>query len=103
MKKHLHTVQLPVSERLQILDVGFGTGKWADDVAQRYATAQVTAVDIFPSQIPEPEDNLNTISPIDFTESRWGNLRDNSFHLAHLSQLCGSVPDWDRLYATVFK
>ncbi|KAF2180497.1 S-adenosyl-L-methionine-dependent methyltransferase [Zopfia rhizophila CBS 207.26] len=42
----------------KILECGYGLGQWAVAVAQEHAQCEVTAVDIYPADLPEVPDNL---------------------------------------------
>lgn len=102
----LHEARLrPRSGRLEILDVGSGTGKWAIWAAAAYNDAEVTTIDLLPITGVELQmyPNLHPKSPVDFTERSWADLRVDSFDLVRLPLLCGCVPDWPALLRTAFR
>lgn len=91
--------------RPQVLDVGYGTGIWAYEMALQYPNVDVVGIDLYNNQ-PERDDeavaNASFLTPVDFTQSDWG-FREGTFDLIHMSQLCGCVPDWAQHYARVLR
>lgn len=78
----------------RILDLGTGSGIWAIDIADAYASALVTGVDIAPVQplwIP-----TNCQFEIDDIENDWL-YEKNIFDFIHARELMMMVRDWPRL------
>lgn len=93
-----------VSHRLQILDVGYGTGIWAYEMAKSNAHVDVLGIDLFGTE-PTRNDaipNVQFETPLNFTDTNW-HLREGYFDLIRMSQLCGCVPDWLQQYSTAFR
>ncbi len=112
LKGRLHNADLrqsePGSTRRQILDVGCGTGHWCFDMANSNPEMDVYGIDLLDFsellRVRTPEiPNCRLPLDIDFTTAAWGNLRDSSFDFVRASRLCGSVPNWDQMYQTVYK
>ncbi|KXL49764.1 hypothetical protein M433DRAFT_62118, partial [Acidomyces richmondensis BFW] len=73
---------------LHALDVGYGTGIWLLDMADLYPSARLYGID--------------TVPEVDFEQPDWG-FAHGSFDYIHMSQLLGSVSDWERLCRTAFR
>lgn len=101
----LHNADLsPRNGRLQVLDVGCGTGIWAYEMAQATPEADVFGIDLVMSQ-PTRDDNIPNCTfntPVDFADANWG-FPESHFDLIRLSQLLGSVADWSALYSQVYR
>ncbi|KAG9191644.1 hypothetical protein G6011_10378 [Alternaria panax] len=52
---------LPVKEPRAILECGYGNGEWAVQCAEDFEDCEVTAVDIFPMDLPDQPENLELI------------------------------------------
>ncbi|KAK5121061.1 hypothetical protein LTR85_005545 [Meristemomyces frigidus] len=92
------------SGRYRILDVGYGTGAWLYDMLDEYPNAQLVGIDMAPTEEenPRPGRDIRFVAHVDFTQNDWG-LREGSFDLVRMSQLCGSVPDWQRLCTNAWR
>ena len=85
----------PISESPQkILDLGTGTGIWAIDVADKYASASVIGVDIAAVQPQWIPPNLQF--EIEDVESDWLWAK-NSFDFIHARELIFAIRDWPKL------
>lgn len=104
LSKKLHNADLGRRDhRLQILDVGCGTGIWPLEMAKESPDADVVGIDLITNQATrEGLRNVRFQTPIDFTSPDWG-LTERAFDFVRMSQLCGSVPSWSQLYYTVSK
>jgi SAM-dependent methyltransferase len=91
----------PGNGRRQVLDVGCGTGNWCMDMAKIHPDMDIYGVDLNPNYNPDIP-NCTFMSKVDFTVANWG-LRESSFDFIRASRLCGSVPNWDHLYQTIFR
>ncbi|RMY41059.1 hypothetical protein D0865_12387 [Hortaea werneckii] len=89
---------IPHSDRPHVLDVGYGTGSWLYDMSDKYPKAHLVGIDTAPTRErdPEPSKDMHFLAPVDFESDDWG-VPEGSFDLINMSQLCGSVRDWDRL------
>ncbi|KAK5678551.1 hypothetical protein LTS10_008995 [Elasticomyces elasticus] len=91
---HLATLR---TGRLRILDIGYGTGKWAIQMKGRYPQAEVIAIDIGNYPVDEYDRPVNfgvEFRPgVDFLMDDWG-FEDGTFDFIHAGLLCGSVSDW---------
>ena len=101
----LHNADLqPRSHRRQCLDVGFGTGIWAYEMAITNPDIDVSGIDLVSNQPNRSEiiPNVSFRTPVDFTRPEWP-FPLASFDFIHMSQLCGCVPDWLSLYRNVVR
>lgn len=89
----------PLEQPHKILDLGTGTGIWANDMGDKYPSAQVTGIDISPIQpsFVSP----NTRFEVDDIENEW--TFHSQFDYIHCRYLAGSVRDWPRLMQQVYK
>lgn len=88
----------PVSDPLEILDIGTGTGIWALDVADKFPQANVTATDLSPIQpnwVP-----MNLQYEINDCESPW--TYNKQFDFIHMRNLSGGIADWPKLLRECF-
>jgi len=89
---------------LRILDIGYGTGIWAIEMAQKYPQAEIIAIDLG-NDHPMVDDFVFRVdfrSGVDFTSNFWGlENQEGTFDLVHAALLCGSVPDWKAFYAKI--
>lgn len=89
----------------RVLDIGFGTGLWAQDMADVYPNVAVTGIDLSGFRRIGYRDvfpNLTLNCPVDYNEDDWGE-REASFDLAHIAMLLGSVTDWLSMYRKVMR
>lgn len=89
---------------LHALDVGYGTGIWLLDMADLYPSARLYGIDMVPEalrDVPRPGGNV-ICREVDFEHPDWG-FAFGSFDYIHMSQLLGSVSDWERLCRTAFR
>ncbi|OCL10457.1 S-adenosyl-L-methionine-dependent methyltransferase [Glonium stellatum] len=49
----------PLDYPMRILDCGYGRGQWAVAMAETYTDSRVTAIDIYPAELPDQPDNLD--------------------------------------------
>lgn len=71
-------------------------------MAGLYPDSDICAIDLWEMQSESDLLNFFPLSPVDFTDDDWS-YEDESFDYIHLAQLCGSVPDWQHLFQTVFR
>ncbi|KAM5353358.1 hypothetical protein ACJ41O_000008 [Fusarium nematophilum] len=82
-----------------ILDVGTGTGIWAMQAADEFASASVIGTDISaiqPDWVPP-----NCSFQIDDAQEDW-TFRTDFFDFIHMRYLYGAIQDWGRLYSQAF-
>lgn len=80
----------PVKDELQhILDIGTGTGSWAQDVADKYPSAVVHGVDLYPP--PETWVPPNCVFSVEDALKPW--VFQHKFNLIHLRWMYGSFSD----------
>jgi SAM-dependent methyltransferase len=91
----------PIGDSPQkILDLGTGSGIWAIDMADKYATASVIGVDIAPVQPQWVPPNLQF--EIEDIESDW-TWAKNSFDFIHARELLLAIRDWPKLMQQSFE
>ncbi|KAK5121062.1 hypothetical protein LTR85_005546 [Meristemomyces frigidus] len=101
--KLLHVTLQRIDGKVRCLDVGCGTGWWAQRLAGFNPAYEVTGFDIVghqPSLGPGREPNADFIAPVDFMSDNWG---VGTFPVVHAGLMCGSVPDWLKFYQNVFR
>lgn len=108
MKHHMWRLVLdgslhlsPINDRPhKILDVGTGSGIWAMQAADAYATAQVVAFDISPVQPRWVPPNLQF--EVDDLEQEWL-WKPDSFDLIHCRFMFMSVRDWPAMLEQAYR
>lgn len=100
----LYMAELPKAPRkLRILDVGCGTGIWAQEMSAKYPNAFVTGIDLYLQRPPfDPDWPRVKFLSVNFLDSNWP-FQEGEFDLIHLGGLNGSVPDWDSLLRKCFR
>ena len=91
----------PIPETAQnILDIGAGTGDWARDVADRFPSALVYGVDLFPT--PDTWVPPNCKFEVDDVLEPW--MYSQKFDLIHLRMMHGSFTDeqWRLVYKQAY-
>ena len=83
----------------EVLDLGTGTGIWASDFADQFATANVTGTDISPIQSTWVPPNCR-FEVSDCTEE-W-TFPAGHFDFIHVRSLYGSIVDWPAFYKRVY-
>ncbi|KEF59583.1 uncharacterized protein A1O9_04428 [Exophiala aquamarina CBS 119918] len=90
----------PLVDYIQkVLDVGTGTGLWAEAFAEEFPSAQVLGTDLSPIQTSWPV--VNYKFEIDDAEQDW-TFSENSFDYIHIRGLLGCVQNWAKLYAQCY-
>jgi trans-aconitate methyltransferase len=89
----------PVVGPHSILEIGTGTGIWAIEVADKFPSANVIAIDLSPIQPHLVPPNLNF--QIDDCESDWN--FHQKFDFIHIRNMSGSIADWPRLFKQAFE
>jgi len=108
LNHHVYTLILggqlfraPISSNPQrVLDIGTGTGAWAIDVADEFASAVVVGTDLSPIQpgmVPP-----NCIFYVDDFESEWTFGLDEAFDFIHGRGISHSVKDFGLLYSRIY-
>ncbi|KAK3896887.1 S-adenosyl-L-methionine-dependent methyltransferase [Staphylotrichum tortipilum] len=97
----LHSSPLP-NDHPRVLDLGCGTGIWGIEVADKYPLGVHMGVDLTsvqPEYIPLKMKFLQWD-----IEDAWEDDREPStWDLIHLRALNGSIRDWPKLYAQIFR
>ncbi|KAJ9642711.1 hypothetical protein H2204_002359 [Knufia peltigerae] len=91
----------PISHDLhQVLDVGTGTGAWAIDFGDQFASANVQGIDLSPIQPTSVPPNV-----IFYVEDAEGDhwSYKTKFDLIHCRALCGVFANWPKFYAQAYK
>jgi SAM-dependent methyltransferase len=83
-----------------VLDLGCGTGIWTMDFADAHQNAEVTGIDLSPTQPPWVPPNCRF--EIDDIEDEWTFPKDH-FDFIHIRCLMGSISEWPKLYAQAYK
>lgn len=92
----------PISDTAQnILDVGTGNGTWAREVADRYPSAVVHGVDLYPP--PNTWVPPNCKLEVDDVLKPW--MYQHKFSLVHMRDLYGSFSDtqWRGMYKQTYE
>ncbi|KAF2664952.1 S-adenosyl-L-methionine-dependent methyltransferase [Microthyrium microscopicum] len=91
------THHAPLKAPQRILDLGTGTGAWAEDIAKEFPDSEVIGTDIcpLPSDIP---DNLRFYAE-DATDSNWGS---KPFSFIHTRMLNGCFSDFKKIIQRSF-
>jgi len=85
----------------RVLDFGTGTGAWAIDMADDFASAIVFGTDLSPIQpdmVPP-----NCMFYVDDFESEWTFGPDEAFDFIHGRGIGGSINDFGLLYSRIFR
>jgi len=103
---HLITLRLngrlhraPIKDPHRILDIGTGTGIWAIEMGDQYPSAEILGNDlsaIQPRMVPP-----NVRFEVDDVEAEW--VYTSRFDYIHCRHMTGSLKDWPRLVAQVYK
>ena len=83
----------------RVLDIGTGTGIWATDFAEEFASAEVVGTDLSPIQPSWVPPNCKFY--VDDAESDWTFTANEAFDFIHGRGLGGSLADWPRFYGQV--
>jgi len=91
----------PINNPQRVLDFGTGTGMWAIDMADDFASAVVIGTDLSPIQpdVVPP----NCIFYVDDFESEWTFGPDEAFDFIHGRGIGGSVNDFGLLYSRIYR
>ena len=84
----------------RILDIGTGNGDWALAVAERFASAEVTATDLTTAFQPSSASE-NVFFEIDDAEDDW--TFADPFDFIHVRGLAGAFTDWSKIYKQAAK
>jgi trans-aconitate methyltransferase len=90
----------PISNPQRVLDIGTGTGMWAIDMADEFASAAVIGTDLSPIQpgmVPP-----NCVFYVDDFDSEWTFGPDEAFDFIHGRGIGGSVNDFGLLYSRIY-
>lgn len=96
-----HLFHAPVENLRQVLDLGTGQGSWAIDVADKFPSAQVHGIDLYPP--PQPWVPPNCVLEVDDILESW--TYREKFDLIHMRLLLGAfTPEqWDDVYKKCFQ
>ena len=89
----------------QVLDIGFGTGNWCYDMAEKHPEMHVYGIDFFARQ-PKPDrarSNCTFRLGVNFTNDVWSDFQEGTFDFVRAARLCGSVPDWNHLHRCIYR
>ncbi|KAH8684951.1 S-adenosyl-L-methionine-dependent methyltransferase [Ilyonectria robusta] len=90
----------PLDNPQRILDIGTGTGSWANDAGDEYPAAEVTGIDLSPIQSPWVPPNVKFL--VDDAEAEWL-YRPDSLDLIHLRNMSTAIKDWPALFAQAYR
>lgn len=91
----LFLAPLQRNEIRRVLDIGTGTGIWANDFADDFPGAEVIGTDISPIQPAWTAPNCRF--EMEDAEQEW-TFSPNSFDYIHMRTLGGSIQDWAKLF-----
>lgn len=98
---NLHKTMLPdTPDKINIIDIGTGTGVWAAAVAKRRPNANVIATDL--TLPPERDDTPSNVSFIrhNANDLEWP---FEKFHFIHARMVDAGIHDWPAFRATCFR
>ena len=111
MDLHHHVFRLTLDGQLfqspltkaprRVLDVGTGTGIWAVEFADEFASSEVIGIDLSPIQTTWVPPNCKFY--VDDAESDWSYRPDEAFDFIHIRGLGGSIADWPHFYSQIYK
>ena len=111
MDLHHHVFRLTLDGKLlcaplekvprRVLDVGTGTGIWAIEFADEFASAEVLGIDLSPIQSSWVPPNCKFY--VDDAESDWSYKPDEAFDYIHARGLGGSIADWGHFYSQIYE
>ncbi|KAL5603809.1 hypothetical protein FOVSG1_006559 [Fusarium oxysporum f. sp. vasinfectum] len=90
----------PLKNAQTVLDVGTGTGIWAIDFADEFPEAEVTGIDLSPTQPTWVPPNCKF--ELDDASQDW-TFPDNTFDYIHIRYMIGCFQDWSKLYRECFR
>ncbi|KAF4332694.1 s-adenosylmethionine-dependent methyltransferase [Fusarium beomiforme] len=90
----------PLKNAQAVLDVGTGTGIWAIDFADEFPEAEVTGIDLSPTQPSWVPPNCKF--ELDDASQEW-TFPDNTFDYIHIRYMIGCFKDWPNLYRECFR
>lgn len=84
-----------------IIDIGAGQGEWSIDVAERFPSAQVLGIDLFPP--PQGWTPPNCTFEVDDANMSWN--RGQKFDLVHLRWMLGAFTkqQWTEVYKQAYE
>ncbi|PSN67691.1 S-adenosyl-L-methionine-dependent methyltransferase [Corynespora cassiicola Philippines] len=98
----LHTTPLS-SGITSILDLGTGTGIWANAVAKKFPNADVVATDlVLPSAKDDAPTNVRYIQH-NADDAEWTLFKDGQFDFIHARMITSGIHDWPGLRAKCYK
>ncbi|KAH7018305.1 S-adenosyl-L-methionine-dependent methyltransferase [Microdochium trichocladiopsis] len=83
----------------KVLDIGTGTGMWANDFADDFPGAEVIGTDISPIQPAWTAPNCRF--EMEDAELQWTFAR-SSFDFIHMRTMGGAIQDWPKLYRQAY-
>ncbi|KAK4202515.1 S-adenosyl-L-methionine-dependent methyltransferase [Triangularia verruculosa] len=100
-KERLHIAPI-VSDEPWVLDLGCGTGIWTIEMADKYPRGKHVGMDL---NLIQPEFIPSNVTFLQKDiESEWPqDLKPGSWDLINMRMLNGSIANWSRLYAEVFR
>ncbi|KAH6988678.1 S-adenosyl-L-methionine-dependent methyltransferase [Ilyonectria destructans] len=90
----------PLKNPQSVLDIGTGTGIWVIDFADEFPEAEVTGIDLSPTQPSWVPPNCKF--ELDDASQEW-TFPDNTFDYIHIRYLLGCFKDWTTLYKECFR
>lgn len=89
----------PIESPQRIVDLGTGTGQWAEGMADRFENATVLGIDLSPQHDEYVQPNLTF--EVDNIQKEWPPRKP--FDFVHMRSLFGSIDDWPAVYSECFK
>jgi len=85
----------------RVIDIGTGTGIWANEFGDLYPACEVVGTDITPIQSSWVAPNVR-FELEDANQAEW-TWPDNHFDFVHVRELTGSIKDWNAFYREAYR
>ncbi|KAF2091998.1 S-adenosyl-L-methionine-dependent methyltransferase [Saccharata proteae CBS 121410] len=73
----------PISYPTKVLECGYGRGNWALEMAQTYTQSEVTAIDLYPAELPDDQPDNLECEAWDLNQTLTPTYAPNYYDLVH--------------------